>query len=72
MAQTNWPIARHDVLRTGNAAFDAAQILKPTGLTASPTGAYLDVSWNGDPNADYYELWRGTNGVDTICLSTPC
>ncbi|MBU0716039.1 MAG: PQQ-binding-like beta-propeller repeat protein, partial [Verrucomicrobia bacterium] len=67
-ARTNWPTARHDVLRTGNAAFDAARILKPTGLTASPTGDYLNVSWSGDPNADYYELWRGTNEPGTNAL----
>ncbi|MCX6991792.1 MAG: PQQ-binding-like beta-propeller repeat protein [Kiritimatiellaeota bacterium] len=66
-ARSAWPTYKHDVLRTGNAAFDAARILKPTGLTASQ-GANLDVGWNGVTNAEYYELFRGTNGVDAPAL----
>ncbi|MCG2660273.1 MAG: PQQ-binding-like beta-propeller repeat protein [Kiritimatiellae bacterium] len=70
ISQSSWPTYKHDVLRTGNAAFDAAEILTPTNLTASQ-GAYsnyVDVNWNGDPNADYYEVFRGTNDVDTPSL----
>ncbi|MDP2990193.1 MAG: hypothetical protein Q8O57_06480 [Kiritimatiellota bacterium] len=70
ISRSSWPTYKHDVLRTGNAAFDAAAILKPTGLTASQ-GAYsnlVDVRWNGDPNADYYELFRGTNESGTKSL----
>ncbi len=69
--QTNWPMTRHDVLHTGNVTFDAAQILRPTGLTASQ-GAYYDhvqVSWNDVPNAEYYELFRSqTNDLATAAL----
>ncbi|MBI2440111.1 MAG: SBBP repeat-containing protein [Lentisphaerae bacterium] len=66
--RSNWPTARHDVLRTGNAAFDAAALLKPTGLSVSQ-GAYQDrvlVNWTGNPNADYYEIYRSsTNDLTT-------
>lgn len=67
-AATNWPTAKHDVLRTGNVAFDAAPLLKPTGLTVTK-GSYQDrvlVRWTGNPNADYYELFRSsTNDLAT-------
>lgn len=66
--RTNWPTSRHDALRTGNASFDAAQVLKPAAPTVSK-GAYVDrvvVSWAGNPNADYYELVRSpTNDLAT-------
>ncbi|MBI2437740.1 MAG: PQQ-binding-like beta-propeller repeat protein, partial [Lentisphaerae bacterium] len=67
-AKTNWPASRHDPLRTGNAAFDPAPLLKPTGLTVTK-GSYQDrvlVRWTGNANADYYELYRSsTNDVAT-------
>ncbi|MFA5343635.1 MAG: FG-GAP-like repeat-containing protein [Kiritimatiellia bacterium] len=65
--RTNWPTVRHDVLHTGNASFDAAQFLKPTGLGIARSDQ-LDLSWDGNANADYYELFNGTNAPGTNTL----
>ncbi len=73
--QSAWPAYKHDVLRTGNAAFDAAPILQPTNLVArgASSNSSILVSWAGNPNADYYELYRNhltTNLADAVLVKT--
>ncbi len=55
-----WPLANHDLLRSGNAAFNPRTQLKPSGLVVSK-GTYYDrvvAYWDRMVLAYNYEVWR--------------
>lgn len=65
-----WPMANHDFMRSGNQGFVPLP-QAPNSISATK-GDYLNrirIDWTNAPNAERYELWRGTNS-DTASITS--